>query len=163
MLRQVHKHLYRRLKAIANANRRSMNQEAILALAAGLPGEPAPQRPDVETSRHWLQRQIWNLPLQGRRSAEAILGFGDDGLCHSEHTRRSRAGAPLTGSATGAGGPHPHQKKSWWWPLLHSQAGPGTPQGTSPAQCRKMSRLRASISSSATKPSMAKRPLIRSA
>ena len=56
--------------------------EAILALAAGLPGEPPPQRPDVQTSRHWLQRQIWNLPLQDPRSAEDILGFGDDGLCH---------------------------------------------------------------------------------
>ena len=80
--RQVPDHLYRRLKAIASSNRRSMNQEAILALAAGLPGEPPPQRPDVETSRHWLQWQIWNLPLQDPRSAEAILGFGDDGLCH---------------------------------------------------------------------------------
>ena len=78
VLRQVPDHLYRRLKAIANSNRRSMNQ----ALVAGLPDRPAPLRPDLETSRHWLQRQIWNLPLQGRRSAEAILGFGDDGLCH---------------------------------------------------------------------------------
>lgn len=82
VLRQVPDHLYRRLKAIASSNRRSMNQEAIVALAAGLPGEPPPQRPDVETSRHWLQRQIWNLPLQDTRSAEAVLGFGDDGLCH---------------------------------------------------------------------------------
>jgi len=82
VLRQVPEHLYRRLKAIASSNRRSMNHEPIVALAAGLPGEPPPQRPDVETSRHWLQRQIWNLPLQAPRSAEAILGFGDDGLCH---------------------------------------------------------------------------------
>ena len=82
VLRQVPDHLYRRLKAIANSNRRSMNQEPIQALAAGLPDGPAPLRPDVETSRHWLQRQIWNLPLQGRRSAEAIVGVGDDGLCH---------------------------------------------------------------------------------
>jgi hypothetical protein len=57
----------------------------------------------------------------------------------------------------------PTRTESWWWPLLQSQAGPGTPQGTNPAQCRKMSRLRASISSTAVKPSMAKRPLIRSA
>jgi plasmid stability protein len=53
VLRQVPDHLYRRLKAIASSNRRSMNQEAIVALAAGLPGEPPPQRPDVETSRRW--------------------------------------------------------------------------------------------------------------
>ena len=42
VLRQVPDHLYRRLKAIANSNRRSMNQETILALAAGLPSRPAP-------------------------------------------------------------------------------------------------------------------------
>ena len=43
------------------------------------------------------------------------------------------------------------------------QIDPAPPQGTSPAQCRKVSRLRASISSTAAKPSMAKRPLTRSA
>ena len=42
VLRQVPDHLYQRLKAIANSNRRSMNQETILALADGLSGEPAP-------------------------------------------------------------------------------------------------------------------------
>jgi plasmid stability protein len=82
VLRQVPDYLYRRLKSIASSNRRSMNQEAILALAVGLPGEPPPQRPDVEASRRWLEQQIWNLPLQDSRSAEEILGFGDDGLCH---------------------------------------------------------------------------------
>ena len=68
-------HLYRRLNAIASSNRRSMKL-AILALAAGLPGEPPPQRPDVETSRHWLQRQIWNLPLQ-----LPLLFVGNDFIC----------------------------------------------------------------------------------
>jgi hypothetical protein len=38
--------------------------------------------------------------------------------------------------------------------LLYSQAGTGTPQGTRPAQCRKVSWLKASISSTAAKPSM---------
>ena len=42
VLRQVPDHLYRRLKAIANSTRRSMSQETIQALAAGLPGGPAP-------------------------------------------------------------------------------------------------------------------------
>jgi hypothetical protein len=58
-----------------------MNQEAILALAAGLPGDPPPQRPGFEASRHWLEQQVWNLPLHDPRNAEEILGFGDDGLC----------------------------------------------------------------------------------
>jgi hypothetical protein len=41
VLRQVPDHLYQRLKAIANSNRVSMNQEPIQALAAGLPDGPA--------------------------------------------------------------------------------------------------------------------------
>jgi hypothetical protein len=57
VLRQVQDHLYRRLKSNASSNRRSMNQEAILALAVGLPGEPPPQRPDVEASRRWLEQR----------------------------------------------------------------------------------------------------------
>ena len=71
----------RRLKAVAAAHRRSMNQEAILALKVGLPGEPVPQRPTLEESRRWLEQQVWNLPELDDRSAEEILGYGDDGLC----------------------------------------------------------------------------------
>jgi plasmid stability protein len=81
VLRQVPDPLYRRLKAVAAAHRRSMNQEAILALEAGLPGEPAPLRPSVEESRRWLEQQVWSLPVLDGRSAEEILGYGDDGLC----------------------------------------------------------------------------------
>jgi len=44
VLRHVPDDLYRRLKAVAAAHRRSMNQEAILALEAGLPGGPPTQR-----------------------------------------------------------------------------------------------------------------------
>ncbi len=51
VLRQVPDALYRRLKAVAAAHRRSMNQEAILALEAGLPGEPMAPRPTLEQSR----------------------------------------------------------------------------------------------------------------
>ena len=56
-------------------------QEAILALKAGLPGEPKPQRPTLEQSRLWLEQQVWTLPVLDDRSAEEILGYGDDGLC----------------------------------------------------------------------------------
>ena len=45
VLRQVPDALYRRLKAVAASRRRSMNQEAILALDAGLPGEAPLERP----------------------------------------------------------------------------------------------------------------------
>ena len=81
VLRQVPDALYRRLKAVAAAQRRSMNQEAILALEAGLPGAPAPQRPTAEESRRWLEEQVWSLPVLDGRTADAILGYGDDGLC----------------------------------------------------------------------------------
>lgn len=81
VLRQVPDVLYRRLKAAAAAHRRSMNQEAILALEAGLPGSPMAQRPTLDESRCWLEQQVWTLPLLDERSSEEILGYGDDGLC----------------------------------------------------------------------------------
>jgi len=71
----------RRHKAVAVTHRRSMNQEAILALEAGLPVEPVAKRPTTEESRRWLQEQVWALPVLDDRSAEEILGYGDDGLC----------------------------------------------------------------------------------
>jgi plasmid stability protein len=81
VLRQVPDALYRRLKAVAAAHRRSMNQEAILALEAGLPQSPIPQRPSLAESRRWLEEQVWTLTVLDNRSAEEILGYGDDGLC----------------------------------------------------------------------------------
>ena len=81
VLRQVPDVLYRRLKAVAVAHRRSMNQEAILALEAGLPESPIPKRPTLEESTRWLEQQVWTLPVLDDRSAEEILGYGNDGLC----------------------------------------------------------------------------------
>ena len=81
VLRQVPDGLYRRLKAVAAAHRRSMNQEAILALEAGLPESTIPKRPTLEESTQWLEQQVWTLPVLDDRSAEEILGYGDDGLC----------------------------------------------------------------------------------
>ena len=81
VLRQVPDSLYRRLKAVAAAHRRSMNQEAILALEAGLPGDAPLERPTAEDSRQWLEESVWTLPVLDGRSADEILGYGDDGLC----------------------------------------------------------------------------------
>ena len=50
-------------------DRRSMNEEAIL------------QRPSLAESRRCLEEQVWTLPGLDQRSAEVILGYGDDGLC----------------------------------------------------------------------------------
>jgi hypothetical protein len=57
VLRQVPDALYRRLKAVAAA-----------------------QRPSLAESRRWLEEQVWTLPVLDDRSAEEILGYGDDGL-----------------------------------------------------------------------------------
>ncbi len=81
VLRQVPDVLYRRLKAVAAAHRRSMNQEAILALQAGLPESPIPERPSLAESRRWLEEQVWTLPVLDDRSTEEILGYGGDGFC----------------------------------------------------------------------------------
>lgn len=58
-----------------------MNQEAILALDAGLPRQPVPRRPTAEGSRRWLEQQVCSLPVHDERSSDVILGYGDDGLC----------------------------------------------------------------------------------
>jgi hypothetical protein len=50
-------------------DQRSMNQEAIL------------ERPSLAESQRWLEEQVWTLPVLDERSAEQILGYGDDGLC----------------------------------------------------------------------------------
>jgi hypothetical protein len=71
----------RRRKAVPVADPRSMTQEAILALEADLPEEPLAVRPTLEESRRWLEEQVWSLPVLDGRSAEEILGYGDDGLC----------------------------------------------------------------------------------
>ncbi len=81
VLRQVPDVLYRRLKAVPAAHRPSMNQEAILALEAGLPELPIPDRPTLEQSRRWLEEPVRTLPVLDGRSAEEILGYGNDGLC----------------------------------------------------------------------------------
>ena len=50
-------------------DQRSMNQEAIL------------EQPSLAESQRWLKEQVWTLPVLDERSAEEILGCGDDGLC----------------------------------------------------------------------------------
>ena len=82
VIRQVPGSLYRQLKAVAAAHRRSMNQEAILALDAGLPSPPKPPRPGLEETQRWLEREVWSLPRQDSATTDEILGYGDDGICH---------------------------------------------------------------------------------
>ena len=46
-----------------------MNEEAIL------------ERPSLAESRRCLEEQVLTLPVLDQRSAEEIVGYGDDGLC----------------------------------------------------------------------------------
>jgi hypothetical protein len=49
-----------------------MNQEAILALEARLPGEPAQPRPSPEQTRRWLEQQ--GVDAAGARSTRGRRG-----------------------------------------------------------------------------------------
>ncbi|MFN9629982.1 MAG: hypothetical protein ACK59A_07090 [Cyanobacteriota bacterium] len=58
-----------------------MSQDTHQPTEAKQAGLPAPQRLTAEGSRHWLEQQVWPLPLLEARCADEIRGYGDDGLC----------------------------------------------------------------------------------
>jgi len=82
VLRNVPEDLYCRLKQAAADHRRSMSQEAIVALQSGLAG-PADQarRPSVKESLDWLKAEVWTLLVLDRRTDDEILGYNADGHC----------------------------------------------------------------------------------
>lgn len=83
VLRNIPPHLHQRLKVTAAAHRRSMNQEAIIALEAGLGlAERSPGTPTLEESLNWLRDEVWSLPIEDQRSPDDILGYDGDGLCN---------------------------------------------------------------------------------
>jgi plasmid stability protein len=80
VLRNVPDELYQRLKTAAAAHRRSMTQEAILSLQAGLAGEGAPPpKPAVAETLEWLRREVWSLPVLDDRAEDDILGYNAHG------------------------------------------------------------------------------------
>lgn len=80
VLRGVPDGLYRHLKQSAGLHRRSMTQEAIALLEAGLGQAEIPVKPSPEAAKDWLSREVWSLPVLDTRSDEAILGYGENGL-----------------------------------------------------------------------------------
>jgi len=82
VLRNVPEDLYRRLKETATDHRRSMTQEAIIALQSALQGrqEPSP-RPHLDETLEWLRREVWSLPVLDQRPDDDILGYNADGYC----------------------------------------------------------------------------------
>ncbi|NCC29563.1 MAG: hypothetical protein EOM22_15845 [Gammaproteobacteria bacterium] len=80
VLRNVPDDLYRQLKESAAIHRRSMTQEAILSLQAGLEGQDASRaRASPEETLDWLSREVWTLPVLDCRTDEEILGYNTDG------------------------------------------------------------------------------------
>jgi antitoxin VapB len=80
VLRNVPDDIYRQLKESAALNRRSMTQEAILSLQAGLEGQDVfGARASPEETLDWLRREVWTLPVLDRRTDEEILGYNADG------------------------------------------------------------------------------------
>ncbi|NBC14739.1 MAG: hypothetical protein GVY09_15670 [Gammaproteobacteria bacterium] len=75
VLRNVPDDLYNRLKETAAEHRRSMTQEAIVALRLALEGQPPPDKPSVDETLDWLRREVWSLPVLDRRSDDDILGY----------------------------------------------------------------------------------------
>lgn len=82
VLRKVPEDLYLRLKDRAVTHHRSMTQEAIVSLRSALDVPIVESRPNPQESLAWLEQQIWSLPVLDTRSADEILGYGDDGLCN---------------------------------------------------------------------------------
>ena len=80
VLRNVPEDVYQALKEAAGAHRRSMTQEAIVALESALAGrrDEAP-RPGLDESLEWLRREVWSLPVRDVRSEDEILGYNADG------------------------------------------------------------------------------------
>lgn len=80
VLRNVPDTLYQQLKDAAVRHRRSMTQEAIVSLAVGLTGqEVQSNRPSIEETLAWLQRNVWSLPVLDRRTDDEILGYNAHG------------------------------------------------------------------------------------
>ena len=82
VLRNVPDELYRQLKDTAKLHRRSMTQEAILSLHAGLTEASGPDtKPSFDETLTWLQREVWSLPVLDRRRDDDILGYNAHGHC----------------------------------------------------------------------------------
>lgn len=82
VLRNVPDELYRQLKDTAKRHRRSMTQEAILSLHAGLIGvSGSDAKPSLDETLAWLQNEVWLLPVLDRRRDDDILGYNAHGHC----------------------------------------------------------------------------------
>lgn len=82
VLHNISDELYRQLKDAAKHHRRSMTQEAILSLQAGLTGvSGSDAKPSLDETLAWLQHEVWSLPVLDQRADHDILGYNAHGHC----------------------------------------------------------------------------------
>lgn len=80
IVRGVPDKLYQQLKQTAGIHRRSMDQEAISLLEAGLRAPSALPKPSAHEVKDWLRREVWTLPVLDGRNPDDILGYNEHGL-----------------------------------------------------------------------------------
>lgn len=72
--------LYVRLKQMAEKHNRSLDQEAVQCLKAGLALEASPgEKPSWEAFAAFMQ-DAWAMPIADARSPDEIIGYNANGL-----------------------------------------------------------------------------------
>jgi antitoxin VapB len=72
--------LYQRLKALAEAHRQSVNQEALNVLEKALAPLDDVYKPKLEETIDWLRGEVWTLPVLDSRKPDEIMGYNEHGL-----------------------------------------------------------------------------------
>ncbi len=80
VLRNVPDDIYQRLKAIAAAHHRSMNQEAIAVLKDALVGQVAARPLPTWEEFAGQMKDLWAMPVIDPRAPDVIIGYDDHGL-----------------------------------------------------------------------------------
>ena len=82
LVRGVPDDLYTQLKHMAGLHRRSLNQEAVQCLKAGVAVETSPgEKPDWEEFTAFMQ-DAWSIPVVDTRTPDEIIGYKSNGLIH---------------------------------------------------------------------------------
>jgi len=80
LVRDVPDDLYAQIKQMAELHRRSLNQEAVQCLKAGVALETIPgEKPDWEEFTAFMQ-DAWSMPVVDTRTPDEIIGYKSNGL-----------------------------------------------------------------------------------
>ncbi|PZN79090.1 MAG: hypothetical protein DM484_11910 [Candidatus Methylumidiphilus alinenensis] len=80
MLHDISDNLYQKLKALAEAHRHSVNQEALSVLESALAPLDDTPKPSTQETLDWLRLEVWTLPVLDGRNPDEILGYNEHGL-----------------------------------------------------------------------------------